>query len=114
MMKTRFVKKPWGGFEEFCKNAECTVKIITVNPGESLSLQYHKRRDEFWRVLAGNPSITAGEKTVQGREGDGFFIPKGTEHRISAGKETAKVLEISFGKFDEKDIVRVEDKYGRK
>ncbi len=112
-MKTRVEKKPWGSFEEFCKNEECTVKIVTVDANEELSLQYHRSRDEFWRILEGNPKIVVGEKTKEGSEGDEFFIPRGTRHRISAGKETATVLEISFGEFDEKDIVRVEDKYGR-
>lgn len=114
MMKKHVEKRPWGSFERFCDNAVCTVKIIAVNPNEELSLQYHKHRDEFWKVLQGKPKLVIGDKTINGKEGDEFFVPKGTKHRISADKETVKVLEIAFGKFDENDIVRLEDKYRRR
>ena len=113
-MKKYTEKRPWGSFEEFCKNDICTVKIITVNPNEELSLQYHNHRDEFWRILQGTAKIIIGDKIVDGKEGDEFFVTKGTKHRIAAGDKAVKVLEISFGKFDENDIVRLEDKYKRK
>lgn len=113
MIKKYSEKRPWGGFERFCESESCTVKIITVNPNESLSLQYHNHRNEFWKILNGRPKLVIGDKTTYGKEGDEFFIPEKTKHRISAGKETVKVLEIAFGDFDEKDIVRLEDKYKR-
>lgn len=112
-MKKYSEKRPWGSFQQFCENETCTVKIITVNAGEELSLQYHRQRNEFWKILSGQPKLVIGEKSVHGKEGDEFFIPKRTKHRISAGKETVKVLEIAFGKFDENDIVRLEDRYKR-
>jgi len=114
MIKKYTEKRPWGSFERFCENEACTIKIVTVNAGEELSLQYHRHRDEFWKIIKGNPKIVMGDKKTDGKEGDEFFVPKGTKHRITAGKEAAKVLEISFGKFDENDIVRLEDRYKRK
>ncbi len=113
MIKKYSEKRPWGSFERFCENEACTVKIITVKPNEESSLQYHRHRDEFWRILRGRAEIVIGDKTISAKEGDEFFVPKGTKHRISAGKETVKVLEISFGKFNENDIVRLKDKYKR-
>lgn len=113
MMKKYTEERPWGRFEEFCRNDACTVKIITVNAGEELSLQYHNHRDEFWKVIKGNPKLVIGDKTINATEGDEFFVLKGTKHRISAGKDMVRVLEVSFGKFDENDIVRLEDKYKR-
>lgn len=106
-------KKPWGNFEQFCKNEVCTVKIINVDPNEELSLQYHIHRDEFWKILLGKAIIVIGEQIKDGKEGDEFFIPKGTKHRIKTENSSVKILEISFGKFDEDDIVRLEDKYKR-
>lgn len=44
---------------------------------------------------------------------DEFFIPQGTKHRIKTDKTTVEWLELSFGDFDENDIVRLEDSYGR-
>jgi len=107
-------KRPWGNFEQFCKNKKCTIKIITVNPNERLSLQYHKNRDEFWKVISGKGAVVIGNKEIECKEGDEFFIKKGTNHRIITKSSTMKLLEISFGNFDEKDIIRLEDKYNRK
>jgi len=114
MIDKRTEKRPWGAFEEFCRNEACTVKIITVNAGEELSLQYHRHRDEFWKILQGRPKLVIGGKTITGKEGDEFFVTKGTKHRITADSSDAKILEIAFGKFDENDIVRLEDRYKRK
>ena len=52
------------------------------------------------------------KKKIKGMIGKKYFIPKNTLHRLSAVKK-ARILEISFGKFDEKDIERIEDKYNR-
>lgn len=105
--------RPWGKFEQYVKNKICTVKIITVKPRQVLSLQYHNRRSEFWKVLFGRPTITIGRRVARAKAGDEFFIPTRARHRIAAGSSTVQFLEISFGKFDENDIVRLEDKYGR-
>jgi len=51
------VEKPWGKFEQYTHNALSTVKIITVQPGGALSLQYHHRRDELWVVLDAGAQI---------------------------------------------------------
>lgn len=105
--------RPWGGFREFVKNTPVTVKITSVKAGESFSLQRHQKRSEFWRVLSGTPEITVGEVKTQANSGDEFNIPAGTNHRVSAIGVDAEILEISLGEFDENDIVRIEDKYGR-
>ncbi len=106
-------ERPWGFFREFTENDKGTVKIIFVRKGEAFSLQSHTERDEFWRVLSGNPDITVGEKTIRAKKGDEFDIQPKTNHRISATLDDVEVLEISRGKFAEDDIVRIEDKYGR-
>jgi mannose-6-phosphate isomerase-like protein (cupin superfamily) len=106
-------KRPWGNFEKFTENEVSTVKIITVNPGEAFSLQHHAKRDEFWRILSGRGLITIGEESKSIKEGDEYFIKRGTNHRVEASEEAVVFLEIAFGEFDEQDITRVEDKYGR-
>lgn len=105
--------RPWGSFERFTKEVPSTVKIITVNHGQSTSLQYHYRRQEYWRILQGNPIITIGDKEIPTSPGHEFFIDKLIKHRIAATTNNVVLLEISLGSFDESDIVRVEDSYGR-
>jgi mannose-6-phosphate isomerase-like protein (cupin superfamily) len=104
--------RPWGSFTQFTKDVPSTVKLLTIQAGEAFSLQYHQHRDEFWRVISGSGTVTLGSEHRSAAAGSEFSIPHGTNHRIAA-TETMLVLEISTGPFDETDIVRVEDKYGR-
>jgi mannose-1-phosphate guanylyltransferase/mannose-1-phosphate guanylyltransferase/mannose-6-phosphate isomerase len=105
--------KPWGSFTTFIKNEPGTVKILHISKGEAFSLQYHHSREEFWKILEGNPVVTVGEKEIKAAPGDEFTVPEETKHRISAPDNNVMVLEIARGTFDEEDIVRIEDKYGR-
>ena len=107
--------RPWGNFERFTQNELSTVKIITVNPHEELSLQYHEKRSEFWKILSGDPKITVGDRVWKADAGDEVFIPRRAPHRLrNAGKKAARVMEIWIGKSDESDIVRLDDSYGRR
>ena len=107
------VAKPWGNFRQFTHNTSSTVKIITVKPNEELSLQSHTKRAEFWKVISGSGSFVIGEETHMVATGDEYTIAQGARHRISSGVEGMSVLEIALGDFDEEDIIRYEDKYGR-
>ncbi|MBA3491803.1 MAG: phosphomannose isomerase type II C-terminal cupin domain [Rubrobacteraceae bacterium] len=108
------VDKPWGRFEQYTHNLPCTVKIITVAPGGTLSRQYHHHRDELWVVLDKGAQIQLGEEVLKPEAGEKVFIPRGTVHRLSTpGEKEVRILEISFGEFDEEDIVRLDDVYGR-
>jgi mannose-1-phosphate guanylyltransferase/mannose-6-phosphate isomerase len=107
------IKKPWGSFRQFTKNVPTTVKIIFVSPNEILSLQSHTKRNEFWRVIAGSGFVEIGGKREDVKTGDEKIIPVGAKHRMAGGPDGMQILEISFGEFDEEDITRYEDKYGR-
>ncbi len=106
-------KRPWGSFTRFTNNEPSTVKILHINKGEEFSLQYHSHREEFWKILKGNPDVIVGDKKHSPKEGEEFTIAPHTNHRISAPRDDVTVLEISRGQFDEDDIVRIEDKYNR-
>ncbi len=112
-MKTYSEQRPWGKFIQFTHNEPSTVKIIIVELGQSLSLQFHRKRSEFWRVISGNPTITIGDITTHANTGDEFTIPLETKHQISAEQNQVHILEISTGDFDEADIIRLSDRYGR-
>lgn len=106
------VKKPWGSFRQFVFNEKCTVKILILNPKQELSLQKHKKRKELWYFFD-KAIVQLNKKRFKVRKGSIIHVNRNTAHRIIAEKKV-EVLEISFGKFEEKDEIRLEDKYDRK
>lgn len=106
-------EKPWGNFRRFTHNLPSTVKIITVNPNCELSLQSHTKRKEFLRVIRGDGIFEIENKNFPVSVGHEQEIPVNAKHRIKSGANGIEVLEISLGDFEEEDIIRYEDKYGR-
>ena len=106
------VGKPWGGFKQFILNNKCTVKILEVIPGGVLSLQSHETRDELWVALDDGLIVELNDKIFELKKGEEVFISKGSKHRLSS-KVGGRMLEISLGLFDEEDIKRYDDEYGR-
>ncbi len=116
-IRSRIVEdiRPWGKFRRYPHENAGSIKIITVNPGGLLSLQYHDRRAELWIVLDPGLEITVGDRVWKPASGDEVFIPRRAPHRLrNAGKKAARVMEIWIGKSDESDIVRLDDSYGRR
>lgn len=109
------VERPWGDFRSFCQNEPVTVKVITVQPGQRLSLQKHARRAEMWTVLDDAPmDITVDDRTWTAGRDEQIWVPLGAVHRMAnSGEAPARILEVGFGEFDEDDIVRLEDDYQR-
>lgn len=106
--------RPWGKFRSYPYRKAKSIKMITINPGEALSLQYHHNRCEFWVVLDEGLEITVGEKVWQPKGNEEIFIPRKAPHRLRClGPKSARVMEIWIGDSDEEDIVRLEDDYGR-
>lgn len=106
-------ERPWGYFRKFTDNVVSTVKILSVKPNEELSLQSHNKREEFWRVVAGDGVFEIDEKKYIVEVGHEHYVPLQTKHKIKAGANGLEVLEISLGEFQEDDIIRYDDKYGR-
>jgi mannose-6-phosphate isomerase-like protein (cupin superfamily) len=105
--------RPWGGFDQFTLNEPTTVKILYVAPGKRFSLQHHAHRSEFWRVIEGDGIVHLGDNQHPIKVGDELEIPVGTQHRLTGGENGLRVLEIATGTFDEQDITRTEDDFGR-
>ena len=105
--------RQWGSFIRYTHNEPSTVKILNIKAGEEFSLQYHNHRKEFWKILSGHPRLIVGDKIIEANVMDEFEINEKVNHRISAINDDVMVLEIGFGNFDEDDIVRLDDKYGR-
>ncbi len=106
--------RPWGKFTQYAHNEQVTVKIIEVKPQQKLSVQRHQKRDELWVALDHGLYALIGDETIRMLPDHEYFIPRGTIHSVeNVCPVAARFLEIAFGHFDEDDIERLEDKYGR-
>jgi mannose-6-phosphate isomerase-like protein (cupin superfamily) len=105
--------RPWGSFENFTLNETSTVKILHVSAGKRFSLQKHSKRSEYWKVIEGDGIAQVGEDIRPVKVGDEIQIHTDSLHRLTGGEHGISVLEISFGEFNEGDIMRTEDDFGR-
>ncbi|WP_329520890.1 phosphomannose isomerase type II C-terminal cupin domain [Spirillospora sp. NBC_01491] len=106
-------RRPWGSFERFTLNEPSTVKLIHVRPGQRLSLQRHRDRDELWVALDPGAVFEVAGRRILPEVGERVLIRAGDTHRLSSDGPPVRVMEIAFGHFDEDDIERLEDSYGR-
>lgn len=114
--KSLHVDKPWGCFDQYALNTPCTVKILTCNPGQQLSLQRHAHRDELWVALDPGVVVDLDGRDLRPTVGEEVWLPQGSTHRLRCDATTphpVRVLEVSLGIFDEADIERLQDDYGR-
>lgn len=113
----RIVKKPWGHEEIWAETDRYLGKILYINKGHRLSLQYHEKKVETIRVLQGKLTLVLQEKRdgpIFNKvmvEGDTYHVSTGTIHRFCATDEDVAILEVSSPEID--DVVRLEDDYAR-
>jgi mannose-6-phosphate isomerase-like protein (cupin superfamily) len=110
MAKT--IIKPWGKYVILEKKPSFWIKKLFVRQDESLSLQSHKNRSEFWIVLSGEIEVVKGKSNLKLRSGEFLSIKKNEKHRVTGLKDSL-ILEVAFGKPRERDIIRFKDDYGR-
>jgi mannose-1-phosphate guanylyltransferase/mannose-6-phosphate isomerase len=109
-----FVERPWGSFKQFACNSDGTVSLMTVLPGQRLSLQSHTGRAELWIVIDDGATVQVGESKREYMAGDEIWIPANEKHRLSCtGAKPVRVLEVAFGNWQQADIVRYEDDFQR-
>jgi mannose-6-phosphate isomerase-like protein (cupin superfamily) len=108
------VGRPWGWYENLQEDDGYKVKRLYIGPNEKISLQYHNYRNEHWIVVVGSGIIELGDIVREIKVGDYIFVPSNSKHRVSGGNDGIVIIEIQLGKIcDEKDIVRIQDDYGR-
>ncbi|NQV90460.1 phosphomannose isomerase type II C-terminal cupin domain [Candidatus Uhrbacteria bacterium] len=107
--------RPWGRYDILEEMPTHQVKRITVNPGERLSYQRHKRREEFWVIILGRARFTLDDIESEHIAGDVLRIPFESKHRVACiSDEPLVFIEVQRGDyFGEDDIERFEDDYGR-
>lgn len=136
--------RPWGGFfvldesqaEKFAQkyfpevefsslkiSAKLSPKILIVEPTKRLSWQYHFRRAEIWKLIAGSSGVAISESDEQGevqqmKIGEIIRLKQGQRHRLVGLDSWGVVAEIwqhtdASNPSDEEDIVRLQDDFGR-
>ncbi|HEY7113159.1 MAG TPA: cupin domain-containing protein [Thermoanaerobaculia bacterium] len=110
----RRVPKPWGHEIVFAENERYAGKILHIEPGHSLSLQYHERKDETLYVLSGEVylqvEVDGAMRELKLGPGDVRRIRPREKHRLRA-EAVCEIVEVSSPELD--DVVRLEDAYGR-
>jgi len=108
------VEKPWGYELIWAKTDRYVGKILHIEAGHLLSLQYHERKDETIFLLRGEIVFRVqidGELTERRmHEGERYHVTPGTVHQMEA-VVTSDLLEVSTPELD--DVVRLQDRYGR-
>ena len=113
MSKTNIIEKPWGFENRWAINEKYLGKILHINRGHRLSLQYHKVKDETIYVLSGVLSLHLGAYVVTLMEGESYHIRPGVVHRFEAPEDGTDVVLIEVSTPEIDDIVRLEDDYKR-
>lgn len=116
--RKREVIKPWGKEVIWAETKDYVGKLIYINEGHKLSLQYHEEKEETILVVAGDLELTVsgqgrrGISTIKLSTGDTFHVKPGMIHRFAATLGSNVVLtEVSTNHLD--DVVRLEDDYDR-
>ena len=112
--EVKIVPKPWGHEVIWAHTERYVGKVLHINAGHALSVQYHERKDETVYLLSGELIywVKIGEemRDMKLKVGDAFRITPGTVHYMEAVTD-CDVLEASTPDLD--DVVRLSDRYGR-
>jgi mannose-6-phosphate isomerase len=108
------VEKPWGYELHWAKTDRYVGKILHVNAGHALSLQYHNRKEETILLWAGHLLFEIEKNgslsKIEMKPGDRVHVAPKTVHRMTALQD-CDIFEVSTPELD--DVVRLEDRYGR-
>jgi quercetin dioxygenase-like cupin family protein len=114
MNDVKRVEKPWGYELHWAVTERYVGKLIHVNKGHALSLQYHNLKDETVYLHSGkllfeieiDGKLTSREMSP----GEAVHVTPKTVHRMTA-IEDADIFEVSTPELT--DVVRLQDNYGR-
>lgn len=110
------VTRPWGFYRSLLTTAFTQAKILSVAPGQELSLQKHFRREEYWTVVRGQGIFRLDDDRYTVRRGFTVHIPREAVHwiRNTHSSEALILIEVQVGDyFGEDDIFRLSDRYHR-
>lgn len=108
-----FTERPWGSYTILGENP-VAVKVITVNPESRLSLQSHDSRSEIWFALESGLVAWVEGRRIEMQPFKRVRVGTGEKHRIENPTDIPLMfVELMYGVYDENDIFRFEDDYGR-
>ena len=102
--------RPWGYYRVLhTEGHEVKVKELVVDPGQSLSMQRHAKRNEYWLVSEGEATVNKGYEEITVTKHDNLSIFIGEWHQLSNKTDKPlKIIEIQYGQLcDEGDIERL-------
>jgi mannose-6-phosphate isomerase-like protein (cupin superfamily) len=114
--------RPWGSYEiltQFVVSEpgflDVCVKKMIIKPGQRVSYQSHKLRNEHWLFVQGQGTVILNDKEIAVKVGDFVDIKIGDKHRVINTSENKDLIfiESQTGHYDEQDIERFQDDYGR-
>ena len=113
--RAKRIDKPWGYELIWAHTDRYVGKILHIDAGHALSLQYHRHKDETLYLLAGTLDLEVGDdddtlQTITLQPGESLHVWPGRRHRLTA-RSACDVLEASTPELD--DVVRLADRYGR-
>ena len=112
----QLIERPWGQMHVLVsEHSRCSVRVLIIAAGQRLSLQRHLERDELFIPLDDGLKVQIGESgdlelVDRGRY---VFVPRNSWHRLGASKFQVRCVEVAFGRYDQNDIERLADDYGR-
>lgn len=115
MQPLKKIEKPWGYELLWARTKSYAAKVLHIDAGHKLSLQYHERKDETMLLYSGHMLLVLEDdhgvlREIYVEAGEAYHIPAGRRHRMVALKD-CEVFEVSTNDLD--DVVRIEDAYGR-
>ena len=111
MSRVKIVKKPWGWEVWYARTPKYAGKVLTIEKGGRLSLQYHRVKHETIYVLKGRLLLELDRRRIVLKAGSAYAIRPKSIHRFSAPDGRVTLLEASTPELA--DVVRLEDDYGR-
>jgi cytidyltransferase-like protein len=116
--KSPITKRSWGNYRVLYHvdgfSSDTKVKELTIESGQSLSLQRHRYRNEFWHVVDGSCNVSGSTdlgyntppRTLRSHER--IDIPAGQWHKLSNPfTGPCRIIEIQYGnQCEESDIER--------
>lgn len=105
-----WVSRPWGQYVTLDEGDGYKVKKVVVNPGQSISLQFHRHRREYWFMTGDDAQVQLGDRCFDVKKGTHpVVVEKETVHRLSnTGNTPLVVIEIQSGAYlEEDDIIRI-------
>lgn len=107
------IDKPWGYEIIWAKTDKYVGKVLYINSGQKLSLQYHEKKTETIYVNEGFLELHLQDQILTLHKGQSFHIEPNIVHRFACPNysEYVELVEVSTPELD--DVVRIQDDYGR-